>query len=688
MRCFLAALSLALASPAATGTCLAQDGPTIDADGNMIFPVGPQIAPIPPGSLLLFFQGGTADRNVAAALEVVASEPGALPVEAHMVAAGETVCGLLIKRGFPVGCAAYQPLLSRLNGGKALDALTIGQSVNLPDLQISTARSVRAEPVASKGLIRKILDSWRAFKPSVREDADRTRIDFDRFELRLQAADPEQLGRLQRRLVERALANVAIEIVPFEARVASGHSATTPADPVGCVDAALTGAPVNYSSYALEDDPSPTPVLPGSAVRTKVILVDVPIQTPPNLREEKAPQGWPCKWVPFEPRFHATHLAGIVGSRANGYGFVGLAPHSRPIGLPYRKADPGVDATVQLLDGELLNNVSLKFQFPESISSGENETAPVFLIASSFYDEKVPFAHAASPDARFNGANATVASAIRNGGGLFIISAGQSQQPLELSATAPLSPQNLGDLENVVVVTACTKCTRTGGRLMDGANYDKQRLFVQLAAPGGKPLAGWVSPDSIGAAPGTSQAAAYVAGVAADMIQRYPQTYRSAWSVKLRLQVTSAPLRETDGALGADGRLLAAGLVDPRVAVLDPTKDWIRRGGDWEEVRIRGWANPQQRFRNVGIASYDLSNVPRFSQAGKRYLLYPKVTDPNGNVMRAAVRIQDVGVLVVTSGNEPALQLCSGDPVRLADIDEYLPRLNLPSTQELSCSAD
>ena len=66
--------------------------------------------------------------------------------------------------------------------------------------------------------------------------------------------------------------------------------------------------------------------------------------------------------------------------------------------------------------------------------------------------------------------------------------------------------------------------------------------FVHVAAPGVDPIAGWITDDAIGQASGTSQAAAYVAGIVASMIGYFPNSYTSPDVVKIKLQATSRPL--------------------------------------------------------------------------------------------------------------------------------------------------
>ena len=163
---------------------------------------------------------------------------------------------------------------------------------------------------------------------------------------------------------------------------------------------------------------------------------------------------------------------------------------------------------------------------------------PVYLAATRFPPPLgIPDGQPLASQKRFSG---KVANAIWKGHPLLIVAAGQDppHDPHELNATTAFSPQYFGDLQNVVVVTACETCRRDDTKIMKSANFGQG--FVHVAAPGGGDVPGWVSPNEVGLGHGTSQSAAYVAGVAATMIGNFPDAYSSAPLVKLRLQATSS----------------------------------------------------------------------------------------------------------------------------------------------------
>src|SRR6185295_15563589 len=93
--------------------------------------------------------------------------------------------------------------------------------------------------------------------------------------------------------------------------------------------------------------------------------------------------------------------------------------------------------------------------------------------------------------------------------------------------------------------------------------------FVHLAAPA-EPIVSTANATSFTWAHGTSQAAAFVAGVASALVSAWPDHYKTAESVKERLQYTATPFPRLD-----DGKRIAAGVVNPKIAMLDPDKDYL-----------------------------------------------------------------------------------------------------------------
>jgi hypothetical protein len=130
---------------------------------------------------------------------------------------------------------------------------------------------------------------------------------------------------------------------------------------------------------------------------------------------------------------------------------------------------------------------------------------------------------------------------------------------------------NLGDLKNVIVVTACDPCDDENATIWPRSNFSHE--FVHVAAPGQDMPGPAYDRAYTVAGPGTSQATAFVGSVVADMISCYPDEYVSddfskavfAGRVKLWLQLTSRPLKADEARAK-----LSAGVVDPRAALNDP----------------------------------------------------------------------------------------------------------------------
>lgn len=630
-----------------------------------------------PGSMVVFFRGGQAGPNLASVLRELIGHPDLIPVETREVAPDDTLCDLLTKRGFPEPCEAYFPVVATLNPDlRSLTALSIGQKIRLPAVKITASRSSRIFEGAEKQA-RQLMQNWAAFAPRIFHMKDSIRVEYDTLELVVRAKDQEHLDRAVAAVGALALSNLSIEPIAFVPSVARPFSRSASAVQSSCSSGNLGSAPVSYVEYAFEDEPAKPPSAPG-VVSPTVYILDVPVTASPNLRASQSAGPWRCEWFPFSNRDHATHLASIIASKNPTLGFIGLEPGATIRSHPFmaiREATPGAPP---FKDSNAVLQYRGLFQQAHARAS-----LPVFLVAASFrnFDDYGDMAggRLSSAEQRFNGVYSAIEDAVKNEQPLLIVAAGQNPdgtEGMELDARTLMSPQNLGDLPNVVTVTACTHCNRSGAALAPGSNFDTQRRFVHVAAPGGKDLPGWVNGEGIGAASGTSQAAAYVGGVAASMIARYPQRYRRAPDVKLRLQVTSAPIVSADGALAPASAKLSAGIVDPQLAALDPARDWVKTADGWRPVLARRWSKSQVRFRSDrGIESdRDLYSLLRLVQTESRDWHYVAYTDPDAEAgsTSALARAVDIGTLFDQSLR---LELCEGSPIRIGDIQDFIPRL-------------
>lgn len=629
-----------------------------------------------PGSMVIFFRGGQAGSNLGTVLRELIRHPDLVPVEDREVGRDDTLCDLLTKRGFPEPCQAYFPVIQALNPDlRSLTALSVGQKIRLPGVNITTRRSSKIFEAARQAM--ELMQNWAAFSPRLFQTKDSTRVEYDTLELVVRAPDQERLDRAVVAVGALELSNVSLEPIAFAPSIAKPFSRSASVVHSSCSHGDLGSVPVNYVEYAFEDEPAQPPSSP-AVVSPTVYILDVPVNISPNLSASQPPGSWRCEWFQFSGRDHATHLASIIASKYPTLGFIGLEPSARIQSQPFMTVSDATPGAPPIKDSAALLGYRELFR-----RAHYRESLPVFLVAASFRNgtdyRNLPGGRLSSASQRFNGAYSAIEGEVKDQLPLLIVAAGQDRdQPegMELDARTLMSPQNLGDLPNVVTVTACTRCKRRAATLAPDANFDPQRRFVHVAAPGGDDLPGWVNGEGIGAASGTSQAAAYVGGVAASMIARYPQRYRRAPDVKLRLQVTSAPIVSADGALAPASAKLSAGIVDPQLAALDPARDWVKTADGWRPVLARRWSKSQVRFRSDrGIESdRDLYSLLRLVQTESRDWHYVAYTDPDAEAgsTSALARAVDIGTLFDQSLR---LELCEGSPIRIGDIQDFIPRL-------------
>ena len=456
------------------------------------------------------------------------------------------------------------------------------------------------------------------------------------------------------------------------------NSAAPPIDTVlaECADNTIGKHVFSYADLA-DADSDALPVvkadLPAIRAPVDVYLVDVPMENSPNLADAPASEDWKCHWQhDWKDLNHSTHLAGIIASK--GYGFAGLAPNARLRPFTWEVYDSSTDSLQPVSDQE-------RSKLADDINNSVPwRVLPIFLAATAFDLPRGVAKGASLPNeqARFVG---KLAWAIQKRRPLLIVAAGQADKtdatPHQITATAPYSPQYFGDLDNVVVVTACKTCQRDDTRLLESAYYGPD--FVHVAAPGGDFIPGWLSATDVGPGYGTSQAAAYVAGVAATMIGSFPDAYSSAFPVKLRLQVSSRVLPLQVGPTVSQDQLkLSAGVVDPILALLNPAKTWVKTAGGWSELRIKSWPRGGLDFGDpLGKKyHYDGDNILRvtrlFVPGTNQYRsVYIDQYKDGGQVnLGTVLRLGPVSVL-----GSPTLTLCDGAPFALDSAEDLIPAL-------------
>jgi hypothetical protein len=586
--------------------------------------------------VLLSFQGGTVGENFAAAFGKVYENPVDLPVETYVTTKDDTICGILDTRRFPPPCAGYFPLLDRLNSKlKPVSRAVLKQGIPLiiPNLNVRRYRATRVFSKQTDGPKEgaDLVKNWphlQAQRIEFKNFPDTYAIRYNAYEFVVPTADDDAAASLYRRLVALRSPNVLVDLLLIKPPATRFYSAGN-AEEVRkfCEKDTIGNKQYRYRDLAdgekdalssMEEGlttagaGSPPPRRKPESV--DVYVIDTVLHKLPNLTQSQSgASSWHCVWQDTFKQYlhHATHLAGLIAGKVPP--FEGVAPNAQIKSFEWWKphpndpdiGEPGRPDRAQALAGE----------FFRALQQADNR--PIFLAALQFekYDAKSLDPEGLLPNANVRFGR-VLERAIQTNRPLLIAAAGQSDHnkpPSKINAYSPRSPQNLGDLPNVVVVTACTDCRRESVKLLEeafipypeGAN----RRFVHVAAPGGTPIAGWFDEKSLGATAGTSQAAAYVAGLVASMIGYFPRVYNKDPSIiKTRLQVTSRPVAPgPDGVPNPEAEKMAAGVVDPILALLDPTKHWAKEGS-WKEVKIKNWIDSVTKSTIDSVSMTDLDS--------------------------------------------------------------------------------
>jgi subtilisin family serine protease len=373
-----------------------------------------------------------------------------------------------------------------------------------------------------------------------------------------------------------------------------------------------------------------------------IALEGTPLESRPNGK-------YRCRSRQFDDRFdHGTHLAGIIASRGDGAGFKGLLPSMTLVSINDRKLG---NSAIKKLVRELTDR-----------SEDTDESQRIMVYASAFPKEGPGEDHASNmgallpnyPKEFLNGAKLKdgpnvrlehpVARAVfEDTGALWIVAAGQHKvkpeetpDPVRLEPQTPQAPQNLGDQAHVVVVTACADCGGTDATAMLWPNANKAAdghdEAVAIAAPGVN-IPGPVVGAAYAEASGTSEAAAFVAGVTAAMYSCHPNAYKTPSKVKTQLILTGRPYLLRDGS----PEISPIVIIDPQMALRNPGSDWLVEGpfgggapqgmmGEPQPIDVKGWCLEQLPIVDAHGKDYPLvvSEIRRLIRRGSKWVAFKK----------------------------------------------------------------
>lgn len=628
-----------------------------------------------PGDVIVDFRGGNAGQTMADALAALASQDGVVRTVDVVVESGDNVCSLLTRRKFPPACTSMIPLIARMNPDLGdLAKLKPGDHIQMPDIRIEVRPASRNVSEQERKLAsRKVIFNWAGM--TVRTVLGQSQISYSTYKMYVPNPSDEAarrtLGILKQGVA--GAANVTFDIALYTPLPAPLHSG----------DGAMVGCPAIMFRYAdmMDSDSGLSPfVPPPTASRPTVFLIDTILNPTPDLYGSTQPAT--CLTVPFDSaRHHATLLAGIIASASKAR-FAGLAPESNIVALDWVRPDADSPEGMAYIPSP---NTALTGDFDRIGDDTSLNVRPIFLAATSFpvLDDSQIADIASDPKNRegyapnvpiFDQKPLIIASAGQRG-------PGDTAPFARISTNYAFSPQNLGDLDNVVLVTACTECRAGQVKILADAFRPAASAgsTITLVAPGGSPVPGWVDANSVSSAAGTSQAAAFVAGVAAGMISRYPAVYQESWRVKYWLSATSWPLVRGVGNDEA-ASVVEIGLLDAQRALLDPGFAYAKdRSGAWQKLRLRRWLQPSLKVQDSGAQMQDISisevaRIVKVAGAGS-VAKYAILRKPG-----ATKRLERIGWR--TFVGKYALERCDGGPpIQLDQLDDLIMPLNRLQTR-------
>jgi Subtilase family len=337
----------------------------------------------------------------------------------------------------------------------------------------------------------------------------------------------------------------------------------------------------------------------GQQVRPTLAIVDQPIFPHPDLLEavgaSSAMPAGQCRIGGFDKdTSHGTMLASIVASSDNGSGFKGIAAGANIVPFKWTKSEgkntdlktfleDHPEIPVVLFASNFVQNPAYRREKPDSDLAKKAQDA----VWRWDGQQKEYLRELADSNVRFS---LDVSRELMNQKSLFVVAAGQVEGGgRAIYEQSELAPQNIGETDEVLVVASCSDCTT----MLPGIASDSNRnagggRSVAVMAPGGN-MPFYVSPSqAVETVGGTSAASAFVAGLAARMFSCYPSKYRlRPGKLKERLILTSFPVSTPEAM-----NVVAGGVIDSSLAMLDPDATWLKTTSDDRpprKVTVKNW---------------------------------------------------------------------------------------------------
>ncbi|MGJ0532808.1 S8 family serine peptidase [Methylocystis sp.] len=653
--------------------------------------------------VIITFEGGVAGENLTGALEDINDIEGVIKTEPYVVRTGDSICSIMASTNFPPPCASITKFVDRLNPQVRLLArgLKEGETLLLPRLEIETYRAVDNFALQDKRQEKQLLD-WRSRSyrnlgaEVVERSLGRKSLVYDAYSVYIPTKDDTTAQMIFDKLAPKVSRNMFVDVLrsaaaPTKLHSLSEHSAEQ--IKTACVSKGFNGDVYRYDELVDADREAMKVVkgsLPAALAPVRVVLIDTPISPAPNLyqayEKSSAPgsSAWKCQWADFNRGVHhATHLAGIIASRKE-LGFAGLAANAKIESFEWVRLGSG-GANLEPSSADRVSKLNKRFMNCEDCALNPLR---VFLSAVDF-DPFDPNRSASALLSHSEKLKCPVGIAITKRRPLLIVAAGQEDNLIAKESN--MSPQAYGDSGNVIVVTACEDCSRDGAKIMAGANASLRGAYmVHVAAPGGQPIPGWVSDRDLSAASGTSQASGYVAGVVAAMIGAFPTIYTSPEFIKTRIQATARPFAPQNNNVSPESDKLTSGVVDPFLALLDPTKHWYKDSTGWHEAARwpggRLFLTSHDSRKELSLKSSAILRVyraPDIKDGLRHWTIYDDLAESGETVEPGTVRRNELVTLETTA----SIIACDGTPIALTEVEDFIPALSKAGLASASCQS-